>query len=413
MIVAPLPFNERGRLAALRSYEILDTDEEEAFNALTRAAAQICNVPIALISLVDKDRQWFKSALGLPAEVRETPREAAFCAHAIHGTGPLVVPDASADPRFHDNPLVLGDPGIRMYAGHPLVNAEGYGLGTLCVIDRQARELTAAQRGALESLAQAAMALLEARRTRAALDRLQRATLEEVEAAKSLLARMRAQQPRDERCVQLRNFPASHFSGDAAAVARRPDGVLHALIADATGHGLAAAFAVMPVLDTFYAMTAKNLGIDAICAEANRKLKFMLPSGRFVAMAAVAIDEAAGRLAVWNGGLPAALMLDESGSVVARFASRHLPCGIAGAEEFSPELATAGWQPGFRLLLHSDGLTEATNPEAEAFGEQRLLDALAEDGADPAALIEERLRAFMAGTEPHDDLTYLVITAAG
>ncbi len=126
---------EEERLAALRGYGILDTGPEANFDQVVRLAARLLDVPIALISLVDQDRQWFKAAVGLDG-VTETPRELAFCDHAIRGQDVMVVPDATEDPRFAENPLVTGEPGIRFYAGAPLITPDGHALGTLCVIDR-------------------------------------------------------------------------------------------------------------------------------------------------------------------------------------------------------------------------------------------------------------------------------------
>lgn len=170
---APLPTNEAERLTQLQSFEILDTVAEQAYDAITYLASEICEVPIALISIVDRDRQWFKSRVGL--EATETPRDVAFCAHAINRpTELLVVPDATQDRRFSDNPLVIDDPNIRFYAGAPLVTSSGNALGTLCVIDRRPRMLTEKQEKALTALSTQVMALLELRWTVRELERKQR-----------------------------------------------------------------------------------------------------------------------------------------------------------------------------------------------------------------------------------------------
>ena len=163
MPAAALPADETERLEALRAYDILDTAPEEAFDELTRLAAQICGVPIVLVSLVDEDRQWFKSRVGLEAE--STPREASFCAHAILDPGQmLTVPDATRDPRFADNPLVTGDFHLRFYAGAPLVTPTGYPLGALCAIDRVPRELDEHQREALAIIGRQIIAQMELRK---------------------------------------------------------------------------------------------------------------------------------------------------------------------------------------------------------------------------------------------------------
>lgn len=164
---APLPKNEPKRLEALRRFQILDSPVEQVFDDFAFLAATICQTPIGLMSLLDTDRQWFKARVGLDAT--ETPREHAFCAHTILGNEVMVVEDATCDERFADNPMVIGDPQIRFYAGAPLIDAEGNALGTICVIDRQPRPLSAEQRRALEALSRQIISQLEFRRVSAEL----------------------------------------------------------------------------------------------------------------------------------------------------------------------------------------------------------------------------------------------------
>ena len=140
---APLTEQEDERLGALRDYKILDTPDEREYDDLVALASQICNVPIALISLIDSNRQWFKAKVGL--EARETSRDVSFCAHAILNDDMLVIQDALADARFATNPLVTCTPNIRFYAGMPLLTPAGLALGTLCVIVHEPRELAAPQ----------------------------------------------------------------------------------------------------------------------------------------------------------------------------------------------------------------------------------------------------------------------------
>ena len=158
----PVPKDESERMADLHGYKILDTPPEENFDNITALAAHICGAPIALVSLVDSDRQWFKSKVGL--SVSETSRDTAFCAYAILERDLLMVRDAAADARFAANPLVTASPKIRFYAGAPLVTPDNHAIGTLCVLDRVPRVLTPDQVEALRALSRQVMTQLELRR---------------------------------------------------------------------------------------------------------------------------------------------------------------------------------------------------------------------------------------------------------
>ncbi len=174
MIEPALPYDEEKRLAAVRSLHVLDTPPEERFDRITRLATELFSVPISFVTLVDESRVWFKSRQGL--DCPEVPRVQALCAHTILDPGmPLVVGDASLDERFHDNPLVAGDPNIRFYAGQPLLSPEGHALGTFCIVDREAHTFSEQQRAALRDLAKMAEAELTTAELNHALHRLRAA----------------------------------------------------------------------------------------------------------------------------------------------------------------------------------------------------------------------------------------------
>ena len=182
---APLPINEEARVQTLYGYRVLDTEEESPYNDIVRLAANVCGTPVALVSLIDRERQWFKARVG--TALAETPRDVAFCSHAILQDSLFVIPNTLEDERFAKNPLVLEEPQIRFYAGAPLISPEGYTLGTLCVLDRLSRDLNAAQTDALMILSRQVMMLLNMRRD---LSILTRALAERKQVLKELSARL-------------------------------------------------------------------------------------------------------------------------------------------------------------------------------------------------------------------------------
>ena len=204
--------------------------------------------------------------------------------------------------------------------------------------------------------------------------------------------------------------PAETYSGDLVAAARTPGGVLHVLLADATGHGLAASLAVMPVIQPFYRMTEKGFGIDAIAREMNRKVRELLPVGRFVAATLAAVDGSDGSIQVWNGGNPAPLLLASQGLSDLTFSCAHLPLGILADASFDPSLETQFIAPPHQLVIYSDGVVEAEDANGQPFGRERLVASLL-DGRT-----EECLSRAVAAIDRHlvagparDDLSLILV----
>jgi hypothetical protein len=188
----PVPKNEAKRIKVLWQYDILDTVPEEVFDELATLAGLICGAPIALITMVDENRQWFKSKVGVTLD--ETGRDISLCSHAILQSGLFIIPDTTQDDRFKDNPLVTGGPKIRFYAGAPLVTPDGHALGTLCVLDKQPRHLTGDQMQALRVLSRHVMTQLELRRHAKELATARddcKKTRAELAAAQAEIARLR------------------------------------------------------------------------------------------------------------------------------------------------------------------------------------------------------------------------------
>ena len=231
-MMTPNDARETARLAALRRYRILDTEPERCFDDLAMLASQICGTPIALISLVDEQRQWFKSRVGV--SMAETSRAVSFCTHAIKQPDLLIVPDALDDERFRDNPLVTAHPNFRFYAGAPLITPDGQALGTLCVIDRDSRTLTAGQLEALaalrrqvESQLELRLNLIELEEALAARDRAeaeQAATLNELRVAHAQVRRLSGLMPFCSTCQFTMTIPAN-----PAAIPVLADAVNHVL----------------------------------------------------------------------------------------------------------------------------------------------------------------------------------------
>jgi len=247
-------------------------------------------------------------------------------------------------------------------------------------------------------------------RQRAALERYYQAAEEEQKVASHLMRRLVQTDMLDDPAIQHRITPAAHLSGDVIAAARTPGNALHVLLADGTGHGLAASLSVMPVVQPFYAMTEKGFGLPAIVREVNRKVREWSPIGRFVAATFVSIDAREAIVSVWNGGNPPVIMLNAQGEEIHRFLSQHLPLGIASDESMDDSVERISFGPGVQLIACSDGVVEAMSPSGEEFGIDRLAQAgSGARGEQQMHALNAALNQHLAGAAAHDDLSLIVV----
>jgi len=234
---------------------------------------------------------------------------------------------------------------------------------------------------------------------------------EERSSAQEFMGRLLALDKINDPRVHFHLQPAEVFSGDLIAAARTPTGHLYAMLADSTGHGLTAALAVMPVLQSFYAMTAKGYSIGALVAEINRKIREYLPSNRFVAAVVVELDAKSGRISVWNGGCPPAILINPEGVVSCQFDSMHLPLGVLDPQEFDDEVTHYHYgNQHCQILLCSDGAVDSANADSMRLGMSYLLQAAhSRDVSERLPNMVRMLEQKLAGKQAHDDIAMILI----
>lgn len=384
---APKPINEEERLAALGRYEILDTPDEAAFDDITRLIACLCDAPVAVINLVDRDRQWFKSEIGLG--VRQTPLDISLCAHALLQPDLLVVPDTLADLRFADNPLVTRDDSpLRFYAGALLQTHDGHALGTLCVLDYVPRTLTPPQTEALRVLAGQVMTQIELRSVVAEQVRviaqknhveaeLARLYLREKRIAETL-QRSLLVMPRADAFSGLlvHSFyePAwteANVGGDFCDAFSLAGGKVALVVGDASGKGLQAAARTAEVKHLVRAFLRETNGdpcealarLNETLCEAHR-LDAQSPGEEggvpFVCVAMTVVDAGRRSLVYTGAGMepPLLLSLGDQGEEIIEIESFNLPLGVQSGAVFAAARPQA-MAPGDTLVLFTDGLSEA------------------------------------------------------
>ena len=379
--------DDTARVAALHALEVLDTPREERFDRVTRLAQQIFDVPMVSVTLIDEDRQWRKSFIGLPEP--EAAREGAFCDVAIRTPGTLVVSDASSDDTFRDNPFVVGDPHLRFYAGHPLEAPGGERVGTLCILDVQPRELTRTELAVLEDLA----------------GWVQRELQQDTELERAA-AVQRGLLPRHSPQVSGYSLaaactPARGVGGDFYDWYSRPDG-LQVTIADVMGKGMAAAI-VAATARAVLRGAGQSPDLSGALRDADLVLSLDLAEvGTFVTAFHARLDPETGHLRYSDAGHGLSFVLRADGRVD-RLVSDGLPLGLGVDGTWSTH--EVDLSPGDALLCFSDGLVDLFGEESEAL-EQILTTA---HGAGSAQEAVDRLTGLGAGRYHPDDLTVVVV----
>jgi len=380
MLPAPLLADEQDRLADLQALKLLDTPREQRFDRIVRLAADVLDAPIAYIALIDSDRQWFKARCGLAAQ--ETGRDISFCGHAIQEARPLIVPDAALDPRFHDNPLVTGEPFIRFYAGHPLAGPGGKLVATFCIAGPQPRELTPRQLAQFEQFAELAqhellmLDVIETQRellvARRALAASQRALALELKQAEEYVRGLLPMRLKGEIAADWCYVPSSQLGGDLFGYHWLDQHHLAMYVFDVAGHGLGAALMSSAIADPLRRQSLSRTDFREparVLSALNRAFPMEEHAGRFFTIWYGVYDKRQRRLAYASAGHPPAIAVDAAGSSQ-RLGEPGLLAGVDVDAKYESKSQTLA--PGARLYLYSDGVTEATRAGGQLVGIEGL-----------------------------------------
>jgi sigma-B regulation protein RsbU (phosphoserine phosphatase) len=415
MIPAPLVADEQFRLADLRALRLLDSPREERFDRIVRLTAQVLSAPIAYISLIDSDRQWFKARCGLESE--QTGRDISFCGHAIGQREPLVIPDARLDPRFHDNPLVTDVPFIRFYAGYPLTGPAGYQVATLCIAGPEPRELSANELSIFRQLAELAqrelemLDVIEAQRdlltTRRALAASQRALAQELKQAEQYVRGLLPMRLKGDVATDWCYIPSSHLGGDLFGYQWLTSDRLAMFLFDVAGHGVGAALMSSAIAEHLRQRSLPQCDFtrpDRVLAALNRAFPIEDHAGRFFTIWYGVYDKSSRALSYASAGHPPAILLDTAGSAV-RLGQPGLLIGID--RDASYEAVTHAAPAGSRLYLYSDGVTEAARKDGQLVGIEGLENLIREvaPGRSRVEQIHQRISEQAKGESLEDDFS--------
>jgi len=436
IVVAPKYVEEEARLAALNRYAILDTEDEEVFDDIVRLVAELCDAPIAVINLIDRDRQWFKSEVGLG--VRETPLDISICSHAILQPDVLVVPDLQDDERFTTNPLVTGDPHLRFYAGALLESSDGYPLGTLCVLDYKPRALTEQQERVLRLFAREVMSHMELR----LLVRAQATQMEQEREAQETLAKSEEKHRHIAEVLQdalllappKGAFPgldvATYYEGawDEAEVAgdffdafALDAGLVALVVGDVTGKGLEAASYTAEIKYALRAFLRESPNparamyrLNHYLIEAKR-LDVQRPDAptQYVALSIAVVEAQTGEVHFSAAGAEPPVVIRSRTDATAETVEIYGPLlGVDLDSEFGTVTTTL--EQSDLLVMVTDGVTEMRKRErgAELFGYERFSEAAREASLLPSldAAAQKIVSAALGFADNHrsDDICLLL-----
>lgn len=421
MQLAPIPTHETERLADLRAMRILDTPPERRFDRIVELARRVFHVPIAYISMVDADRQWFKSRLGL--KVLQTPRDISFCGHAILQDEPLVIPDATLDPRFVDNPLVTGEPHVRFYAGHPLKGPSGRNVGTLCILDHRPRTLNENERAMLHQLAAMVehelnvVDLIDTQRqlldTKTQLVAARQKLAEELTTAAAYVRSLLPPRLSGELASDYWFIPSSHLGGDIFGHHWLDERRLAVYLLDVTGHGVSAALLSISVYQTLRRQTLADTPFDRpdrVLAALNRAYPMEEHGNKFFTIWYGVYDRQERVMSYANGGHPPPILLPSTTSANEGdvLEGGDLIVGVMPDADYSPHQRVI--EPGSRMYIFSDGAYEIQNPQGKMLTPDGLNQTLRQTiGMNGSSLrfASQALLEFRGGDSFDDDVSLL------